>query len=109
VQECGHQCKRFQAELGLSIQVTATVETLEGGLHSYFTSERMDGANQWACPKCKRLVDAANSWWLETAPNTLIVSLKRFDPHTLSKVTRAIPFPVHLSLAEYLVRSLSLL
>ena len=62
------------------------------------------GSNQWQCPRCKAPVDARNSWRLETAPNTLIVTLKRFDPATLRKVTRAVPYEAHISLAPYMVR-----
>lgn len=64
----------------------------------------MTGADKWQCPKCKKGVDCRNSWRLETAPNTLIISLKRFDPFTLKKISRHVAFPVHLDLSEHMVR-----
>jgi hypothetical protein len=103
LQECGFKRKTFQAELGFSIQVTECVRSIKDGLQRYFTEEIMTGKNRWDCPKCKVKVDCRNSWYLETAPNTLIMSLKRFDPHKLTKITRQLPYPLRLSLDDYMV------
>ena len=104
VQACGFRRKRFQAELGLSLQVTEDSRDLASCLEAYFTDELMAGGNQWACDGCKGKVDCVNSWRLETAPNVLIITLKRFDPATLRKIARVLPFPAQLDLARYKVR-----
>jgi hypothetical protein len=104
VQACGCVRRRFQAELGLSIHLDDSIHTLSDGLDRYFASERIEGANQWECPECNAN-RRASAWALATAPNTLIVSLKRFDARTLRKVTRHVAFPVKLSLAPYLVHA----
>lgn len=104
VQACGFRRKRFQAELGLSLQVTEESRDLETCLEHYFTDELMAGGNQWACDGCKGKVDCVNSWRLETAPNVLIVTLKRFDPTTLRKIARVLPFPAELDLDRYKAR-----
>ncbi|XP_059620954.1 ubiquitin carboxyl-terminal hydrolase 38 [Phlebotomus argentipes] len=47
-------------------------------LDYYCSSEKLDGANQYFCEKCKRLCDGVRSIDITQAPQNLILTLKHF-------------------------------
>uniref|UniRef100_A0A1B0DG56 Uncharacterized protein n=2 Tax=Phlebotomus papatasi TaxID=29031 RepID=A0A1B0DG56_PHLPP len=47
-------------------------------LDYYCSSEKLDGANQYFCEKCKRLCDGVRSIDITKAPHNLILTLKHF-------------------------------
>ena len=68
--------------------------------------ERLYSAEAWYCPKCKEHVQATKKLDLWTAPEVLILHLKRFQYTTQSrrKIDAPVKFPLtDLDLSPYLI------
>ena len=73
---------------------------------SFVQKERLDSAEAWYCPKCKEHVQATKKLDLWSAPEILILHLKRFQYTTQSrrKIDAPVAFPLaKLDLSPYLI------
>ena len=73
---------------------------------SFVQKERLDSAEAWYCPKCKEHVQATKKLDLWSAPEILILHLKRFQYTTQSrrKIDAPVAFPLaNLDLSPYLI------
>ena len=70
---------------------------LDECLEAFTAQERLEGDEQWYCPKCKDHVDALKKIDLWKTPAVLIVHLKRFrwtDDGYCEKISRGVRFPM---------------
>ena len=76
-------------------------------VQSFVQPEKLDSAEAWYCPRCKEHVQASKKLDLWTAPEVLILHLKRFQYTTQSrrKIDAPITFPLTgLDLLPYLIK-----
>ena len=71
-------------------------------LERFFADDTLDVDNAWKCSRCARAVQAVKSFRLETAPNVLVITLKRFAMGRNGKITRPVAYPATLDLAQHL-------
>ena len=79
------------------------MHSVDAALRRYFADELLDVDNQWKCPKCECAVQARKSFRLQTAPNILIVTLKRFMLGRYGKISRKIAYTQNLDLSQFLL------
>lgn len=75
-------------------------------VQSFVQPEKLDSAEAWYCPKCKEHVQASKKLDLWSAPEVLILHLKRFQFTTQSrrKIDAPVVFPLtDLDLSPYLL------
>lgn len=75
-------------------------------VQSFVQKERLGSAEAWYCPKCKEHVQATKKLDLWSAPEVLILHLKRFQYTTQSrrKIDAPVAFPLKgLDLSPYLI------
>ena len=70
-------------------------------LYSYFSTEVLNGQNQYRCDNCSSLQDAEQTHFLTTCPKFLILTLKRFTydakTHRRGKIMQNVQFPYDLT------------
>jgi uncharacterized UBP type Zn finger protein len=68
-------------ELQLTIRsyTGSTIKSVEEGLANCFSSERLDGGNQYQCDVCQCKCDADKGTSLSQPPYILCINLKRFE------------------------------
>ena len=76
--ECGHESNTFDVFLDLSLEINKASSLLKA-LQRFTSSEYLDGANKYICPKQKQKVRAAKCMTIDKAPAVLVVQLKRFE------------------------------
>ena len=64
--------------LDLSLEINKASSVLKA-LQRFTSSEYLDGANKYICPKQKQKVRAAKCMTIDQAPAVLVVQLKRFE------------------------------
>jgi ubiquitin carboxyl-terminal hydrolase 36/42 len=64
----------------------------------FLREEVLDGENSYKCDMCERKVRATKKYSLQTAPNTLVVHLKRFDFTYSGKLSHFVTYPETLGL-----------
>lgn len=89
--ECGHESNTYDTFLDLSLEINRASD-LTRALQRFTSSEYLDGANKYICPKQKRKVRAAKCMTVEQAPAVLVIQLKRFEfsmfGHKINKKVR---------------------
>ena len=76
--ECGHESNTYDVFLDLSLEINRASSLLKA-LQRFTSSEYLDGANKYICPKQKQKVRAAKCMTIDKAPAVLVVQLKRFE------------------------------
>ena len=76
--ECGHESNTHDVFLDLSLEINKA-STVVKALQRFTSSEYLDGANKYICPKQKQKVRAAKCMTIDKAPAVLVVQLKRFE------------------------------
>ncbi len=88
------------------------IASIEEGLDNWFTSERLNGENQWHCERCNAKVDAEKGVGLSKVPYLLSINMTRFvynwEIDRAEKLTDRVSFPETLDVAKYLVPTESL-
>jgi len=82
--------------------VSAVTKEGRGGVHLdqclklFMTKEKLGKDDEWYCPRCKELKQATKKFDLWTAPNVLVVHLKRFQYNRWyrDKLDTLVDFPV---------------
>ena len=67
--------------------------------------EVLDGENSYKCDKCNRKVRATKKYSIQTAPNVLVINLKRFDFTYAGKLTHFVTYPETLSLKTFITEN----
>lgn len=76
--ECGHESNTYDVFLDLSLEINKA-SSVHKALQRFTSSEYLDGANKYICPKQKQKVRAAKCMTIDQAPAVLVVQLKRFE------------------------------
>lgn len=101
--KCRYTSRKYETNSVFMIEVTSpAVESLETALYSHFKAEQLDDDNKYKCEKCKQLVNAHRQTKLETAPNMLAITLKRYGQGRYGKITRKITYPDRLDLTPHM-------
>lgn len=115
---CGRESIKFDVYSSLSVPVVTDRKTqnsrvtLYDCLDQFMEGEQLDERNAWYCPKCRQHVCALKMIALWTAPDVLIIHLKRFTFTSVinsnsmlrSKIDDTIDFPIEgLDLSKYLL------
>ena len=102
--------------LSLPALSSSSMVTLDQCLKHYTHREKLDDDNAWYCSKCKKHQRAEKSVSLWKLPKVLVITLKRFDFHSLNttrgemtyneKIDTFVDFPVQsLSMYPYLSKN----
>jgi ubiquitin carboxyl-terminal hydrolase 8 len=79
---CGRESIKFDVYSSISVPLVQnkqrSVIRLEDCLEKFMEGEQLDERNAWYCPKCRQHVCALKMIALWTAPDVLIIHLKRF-------------------------------
>jgi len=100
---CKYESNTFDSTLDLTLEITKSgVDSVEKALQGFTKVEKLDGDNAWKCENCKRKVEARKQLTLHTAPNVLVIVLKRYTPGRFGKLNKRISFPNRLDLTPYM-------
>ena len=83
---CGHVNIRFEPFMYLSLPITKTCKSIDDCMDLYLKEEKLEGADQYYCEKCKDHVDGTKKQDIWMLPPVLIVHLKRFKYNEYGKV-----------------------
>ena len=70
-------------------------------LEQYFQVDKLTKDNRYKCPKCKSLQNATKRLSVTSAPQILIVTIKRFDIFG-RKITKSIRYPSAFNMKNYM-------
>jgi ubiquitin C-terminal hydrolase len=76
---------------------------IEDCLNKYFETEKLEGDNQYYCDKCKKKVDAESKSCFKNLPESIIISLNRFEYNSKgekSKIKTEINFEKQLEIED---------
>ncbi|KAA6426489.1 MAG: ubiquitin carboxyl-terminal hydrolase 23-like, partial [Trebouxia sp. A1-2] len=100
--ECGHESNTFDVFLDLSLEINKASSLLKA-LQRFTSSEYLDGANKYICPKQKQKVRAAKCMTIDKAPAVLVVQLKRFEFSMFGhKINKKVDFDTELDLGPFM-------
>ncbi len=83
------------------VDVKYVADIRKGMLH-FLREEVLDGENSYKCDKCNRKVRATKKYSIQTAPNVLVINLKRFDFTYAGKLTHFVTYPETLNLKTFI-------
>lgn len=95
--KCAFVSERFDDFLDLSLEVNHGIKSVGGALRHFTAVETLDDSNAWKCASCKQPSRAEKGMAIETAPNVLVLQLKRFDA-MFGKIKKHIEFADTLDL-----------
>eukprot|EP01083_Nonionella_stella_P001556 4478_1 len=75
---CPHKFSRKEPFFYVSLDIKGK-RTIEQSLRAYVQGEMLQGDNAYMCGDCNRKVDTLKRSSIKTLPNTLILTLKRFE------------------------------
>lgn len=78
------------------------VQDVHKGMLHFLREEVLDGENAYKCDKCKKKTRATKKYSIRTAPNILVVHLKRFDFSYGGKLSHYVSYPEMLSLKSFI-------
>jgi hypothetical protein len=83
---CPHRSTREEPYLALSLEIKNKTNIIEA-LDLFIQGEMLEGDNAYYCERCDKKVDTLKRGCIKKLPNSLIISLKRFefDLETLSR------------------------
>lgn len=101
---CGAVSDRYENFLDLAVELAngSKTTTLEKALRHFTAPEWLDGENKYKCDKCNALVRAQKRLSVHTAPNVLVVGLKRYTMSMFGKNNAKVAYPETLDLAPYM-------
>jgi ubiquitin carboxyl-terminal hydrolase 36/42 len=70
-------------------------------MYDFLREEVLDGENAYKCDKCHKKTRATKKYSIRTAPNVLVVHLKRFDFSSAGKLSHFVSYPEQLSLKNF--------
>lgn len=98
--KCKAPSNTYEATLVLSVDCLGTIEQ---GLSRLTTAENLMGRNKYKCEKCKSLQEAKKQTTIYSAPDNLIVHLKRFHfASKSSKITKPVAFEEKLDISRFM-------
>lgn len=103
---CGRLSDTVENTNSWPIDVKYTQELSKGIAH-FLREEVLDGENAYKCDKCNRKVRATKKYSVRTAPNILVIQLKRFDFSYAGKLSHFVSYPETLTLKTLLPSSSS--
>lgn len=74
------------------------VQDIRKGMLHFLKEEILDGENAYKCEKCGRKTRATKKYSIRSAPNILVVHLKRFDSSHVGKLSHYVAYPETLQL-----------
>lgn len=101
---CGRLSDTFENTNSWPVDVKYITDIRKGMLH-FLREEVLDGENSYKCDKCQRKVRATKKYSIQTAPNVLVINLKRFDFTYAGKLTHYVTYPETLSLKTFITES----
>ncbi|XP_032959920.1 ubiquitin carboxyl-terminal hydrolase 17-like protein 6 [Rhinolophus ferrumequinum] len=102
--KCLH-CHRVSNTLDPYLDITLDIQEAHSVTHALellVKPENLDGENLYHCSFCLKKVPASKTLTLHTSSKVLILLLKRFSDFTGSKVEKAVQYPEHLDMQQYL-------
>ncbi len=103
-----HYLKKFISlicSINLDWSFLKYVTDIRKGMLHFLREEVLDGENSYKCDKCNRKVRATKKYSIQTAPNVLVINLKRFDFTYAGKLTHFVTYPETLSLKTFITES----
>ncbi|CAK0864935.1 unnamed protein product, partial [Prorocentrum cordatum] len=100
--DCCASSFSFESFQDLSLDITEVTDSVEEALRLYTAPERLDKKNGWRCEQCAEVVRARKQITIYSAPNSLVLHLKRFRYETRGKVTKPVAFGAELNLRPFL-------
>ena len=74
------------------------MQDIRKGMLHFLRQEVLEGENSYKCDKCNKKTRATKQYSIRTAPNILVVHLKRFDFSFAGKLSHFVQYPETLSL-----------
>ncbi|KAG5176893.1 hypothetical protein JKP88DRAFT_333792, partial [Tribonema minus] len=97
--KCRYCSNTYELYMDLSLDMVGNISSLEDALKRFQAVETLDSSNRWRCGGCKQKVCARKQLTIHTAPNALVLHLKRFAYGRQStKIRRHVAYPEHLDL-----------
>lgn len=81
------------------------VHDIRKGMFHFLREEVLDGENSYKCEKCNRKTRATKKYSIKTAPNILVIHLKRFDCSFIGKLTHYVAYPELINLKSLMTES----
>lgn len=100
--ECAANSFSFENFMDLSLDITEATDSLEDTLRLFTAPERLDKKNGFRCDTCQETVRARKQMRIYSAPDCLVLQLKRFRGGPRGKVGKPIAFSSKLNLAPFL-------
>jgi ubiquitin C-terminal hydrolase len=94
---CGTESSQKDAFVCVPLPIDGTA-SLEEALRQFQREEALEGANAYACDKCKRKTEATKNVEFQELPEILVFALKRFRWSNLGKCEKnqkLVKFPLH--------------
>ncbi|XP_019507278.1 PREDICTED: ubiquitin carboxyl-terminal hydrolase 17-like protein 6 [Hipposideros armiger] len=99
------QCHGVSNTLDPYLDVILDIQEAQSVTHALellVKPEKMDGENLYHCSFCLKKVPASKTLTLHTSSKVLIILLKRFSDFTGIKEEKAVQYPEHLDMQQYL-------
>ncbi|RNA25817.1 ubiquitin carboxyl-terminal hydrolase 42 isoform X1 [Brachionus plicatilis] len=77
------------------------VQDIRKGMQHFLREEVLDGENAYKCEKCGKKTRATKKYSIRTAPNILVIQLKRFDFSYAGKLSHFVTYPDTLNLKTF--------
>jgi len=101
---CGRLSDTIENTNSWPVDVKYVQDIRKGMLH-FLREEILEGENSYKCDRCNKKVRATKKYSIKTAPNILVVNLKRFDFTYAGKLSHFVTYPEMLSLKTFLTDS----
>lgn len=100
--QCDYESNTYDPFLDLSLEISRA-HSVQRALQRFTAGEVLDGQNSYKCPKQNKMVKAIKRMSIETAPNTLIIQLKRFEfSRSGRKISKHVDFDETIDLAPFM-------
>ncbi|XP_021308154.1 ubiquitin carboxyl-terminal hydrolase 16 isoform X1 [Sorghum bicolor] len=103
--KCQVSSKQSERILDLTVEIDGDINTLDGALRRFTSSEVLDGDNRYHCSRCNSYERAQKKLTILEAPNILTIALKRYQSGVLGETSKVVKFPEHLNLSQYMSRT----
>ncbi|CAN6217980.1 unnamed protein product [Urochloa humidicola] len=100
--KCQFSSAHFERILDLTVEIDGDINTLEGALRRFTSSELLDGDNRYHCSRCMSYERAKKKLTISEAPNILTIALKRYQSGVFGKISKDVEFPEHLNLSQFM-------
>lgn len=94
---CGYLSDTIENTNTWPVDVKYVQDIRKGMLH-FLREEVLEGENAYKCDKCNRKTRATKKYSIRTAPNILVVHLKRFDFSYAGKLSHFVTYPECLTI-----------